>query len=590
MRQQTEPTHEEILAAVHRIAASDMLRNSPRLVAFLRYIVEETLRGEGARIKSYAIGVEALGRDSDFDPHDDPIVRVEAGRLRRALEHYYAGPGARDEVVIGLPRGHYVPTFERHLAGASALFERARIARRSLRVNPLALCMLFSALAFLLLAVALTAAWYRWDQQTSRTVEAANDRALVSAFRAGDGFPVLSIGPFEAVNASGSTKAEIEALTRKFTDALARFDEIAVSVTAATSTIAGDPGAALRGAKDKSGSKYQLSMTAEPGGDGNTTLTFRLVDWGDDGLPDTSDDRVVWVRTFNEPQPGSEEDKIVRNVATILVRGFGIIHSRERAKPDHDPRYACVLKMFDYLQGQDVVEYVQTRACLERMTRLDPNFADGFAWLSWIYIREHQYEKSIDRGGPPALDRALKAAQRAVALKPQSARAHEALLGAYFARGEVATAFAEGDVALSLNPLDPSVHTVYGIRLIVTGQYDKGTAMLKEASADSVQRPTWLDAYLFLAAYLQGDLATASRHLNHASESYPLSLLIRALSAAKIGDRERVKRTIDRLNALYPAFRQHFRHELEKFIPSREIVERLAHDLVEANPEFGASN
>src|SRR6266536_3881431 len=91
--------------------ASDMLQHSPQLIAFLRFIVETTLRGEGDRIKGYTIAVEALGRGEDFDPQTDPIVRVEAGRLRRALQQYYAGLGATDLVAVDLPRGRYIPTF-----------------------------------------------------------------------------------------------------------------------------------------------------------------------------------------------------------------------------------------------------------------------------------------------------------------------------------------------------------------------------------------------------------------------------------------------------------------------------------------------
>ena len=63
------------------------------------------LRGHGERLKGYTIGVEVLRRDVTFDPQIDPIVRVEATRLRRAIERYYAGPGADDPIVIDLPRG-----------------------------------------------------------------------------------------------------------------------------------------------------------------------------------------------------------------------------------------------------------------------------------------------------------------------------------------------------------------------------------------------------------------------------------------------------------------------------------------------------
>src|SRR6185295_6153782 len=103
----------EIRAALDRMAASEAFRGSPQLVAFLRYVVEATLRGEQDRIKGYTIAVEALGRGDDFNPQSDPIVRVEAMRLRRALSRYYANGGKHDPVQIDLPLGSYVPVFRR---------------------------------------------------------------------------------------------------------------------------------------------------------------------------------------------------------------------------------------------------------------------------------------------------------------------------------------------------------------------------------------------------------------------------------------------------------------------------------------------
>ena len=107
------PTTEEIRAALERIAASDAFCACPQLVAFLRYVVEATLRGAQDRIKGYTIAVEALKRGDDFNPQDDPIVRVEAMRLRRALQRYYANGGGADAIQIVMPVGSYVPEFRR---------------------------------------------------------------------------------------------------------------------------------------------------------------------------------------------------------------------------------------------------------------------------------------------------------------------------------------------------------------------------------------------------------------------------------------------------------------------------------------------
>ncbi len=142
---------------------------------------------------------------------------------------------------------------------------------------------------------------------------------------------------------------------------------------------------------------------------------------------------------------------------------------------------------------------------------------------------------------------------------------------------------------MSLNPFDPGIRIVYGIRLIAVGQYDRGMAMLKEASSYGVQRPIWVNSYLFLAAYLKGDLATASRYANEtASDEYPLSFFLRALLATGNGDRAQAKQMMERLNLLYPKWRNNPRNELEKFIPSTEIVDRLTHDLAAAG--LGATN
>jgi hypothetical protein len=75
-----DPSGTEIRAALERMVASENFRTCPQLAAFLRFVLEATLRGESAHLKGYTIAVEALGRSGDFDPQQDPIVRVEAAR------------------------------------------------------------------------------------------------------------------------------------------------------------------------------------------------------------------------------------------------------------------------------------------------------------------------------------------------------------------------------------------------------------------------------------------------------------------------------------------------------------------------------
>jgi TolB-like protein len=98
---------------LRRILASPHFDASRRNRAFLAYVVEEALEGRADRIKAYAIATSVFGRDESFDPQLDSIVRIEAGRLRRSLERYYLTEGRKDLIRIDIPRGRYMPMFNR---------------------------------------------------------------------------------------------------------------------------------------------------------------------------------------------------------------------------------------------------------------------------------------------------------------------------------------------------------------------------------------------------------------------------------------------------------------------------------------------
>lgn len=119
---------DDIHRQLERILASDQFRDSLRLTRFLTFVIETALAGKADCIKAYTIAVEALGRGSDFDPQDDPIVRVEAGRLRQALARYYAGAGRDDPLLIDLPRGCYVPSFRRRTEDAAPVHRQTEAA------------------------------------------------------------------------------------------------------------------------------------------------------------------------------------------------------------------------------------------------------------------------------------------------------------------------------------------------------------------------------------------------------------------------------------------------------------------------------
>ena len=110
------PSPTEIWAAVDQIRESRTMRGCLKLMRLLAFVVEATLQGEAEYLKETTIGVFVFGRKPVYDPKIDTIVRSQAWRLRAKLKKYYATEGAHDTVVISLPRGHYIPVFQKRPA------------------------------------------------------------------------------------------------------------------------------------------------------------------------------------------------------------------------------------------------------------------------------------------------------------------------------------------------------------------------------------------------------------------------------------------------------------------------------------------
>jgi hypothetical protein len=103
---------EAVEAELERLLAEERLKLSERNRRFLAFVVREALAGRGNRIKAYTIGVDVFGRGANFDPSNDPIVRIEATRIRSALTTYYGKVHGVSPIRIVIPPGSYVPVFE----------------------------------------------------------------------------------------------------------------------------------------------------------------------------------------------------------------------------------------------------------------------------------------------------------------------------------------------------------------------------------------------------------------------------------------------------------------------------------------------
>jgi adenylate cyclase len=128
---------------LQRILTSPQFEASDRNRRFLAYVVEETLAGRGERIKAYNIATTVFGRDDNFDPQLDPVVRMEARRLRRSLERFYLVEGEGSAVRIAMPKGSYMPKFQN--ASVAPIIAKFNSADPRQPVAPLATVSIFVA-------------------------------------------------------------------------------------------------------------------------------------------------------------------------------------------------------------------------------------------------------------------------------------------------------------------------------------------------------------------------------------------------------------------------------------------------------------
>jgi serine/threonine-protein kinase len=125
-------TDKAIQAQLNRILASKTFAQVDRLKRFLSFIVEEAVAGHAGDLKEYVVGMQVFGKEPGFDPRTDPIVRVQARRLRARLVRYYREEGQADDLIVDLPKGGYSPSFRRREGAAPVKASlAATLARRN---------------------------------------------------------------------------------------------------------------------------------------------------------------------------------------------------------------------------------------------------------------------------------------------------------------------------------------------------------------------------------------------------------------------------------------------------------------------------
>lgn len=422
---------EAIREQVKRILSCRDFDASERNRRFLEYVVEETIEGRAERIKAYSIATSVFGRNESFDPQQDAIVRIEAGRMRRSLEHYYLTSGLSDPIRISIPIGSYVPSFSLPQAEADA-------------------------------------------QQASSPAPPAHSAAREPVHR-----PTVQVSEFVAEGSADGIIDLARGITRRVIVGLTRFTDLAVVGPSSPEGHSKPNDSAAP--RCERGIDFILSgAIAHAEGHLSAEVLLR----------DTSTGQYIWSDdfelTYAADSAATVRGQIADRVVAAVGQPFGIIFSymaRERAQgnPVASESFDSVVRFHDYWRTFDREQFEPVRQALERTTERDPYYAEAFACLSQLYSNSVRFGY---KGTAPHLDpigRAITLAQRAVQLSPASSRAYLALAIAYWFSGQVDSAINALETSRSLNPNDMEVLAELGLRHAARTNWQTGIPMIEEA-------------------------------------------------------------------------------------------------------------
>lgn len=535
---------EKIRKHLRLVLAHGEFSASPQLAAFLSYIVEQKLCGAEDRIKAYTIATEALGRPPSFDAQIDPIVRVQARRLRQTLQVYYADPAADDSIRIGLPVGGYIPeireTGRGQMAAApgSAWFA-SRMTLISLAVASVALLTALVASLPVLRETWAQLIWHKPETEVNplgmpaMAVDIASQRQIPSWF---------SPGLFQR-------GLEID---------LARFDEFVVL--------------SPRQAQTASLGSYRLDLEFT-GAPSAVLGTVRLLK-GADG-------RIVWTNRFTVPEDSIDSYELiepVRRLASTLGQPYGVLYAQLLGDRDKTKEQKCLLSGYEWFQAPAKEAIEPARRCLEQLLVFNPGNHIAHILLAYLYVE--RFRNGLSAQPSADLAHAYTLAKRAVALRPESAGSYQAMMEVQSLRGLNDVALDAGRKAVSLNPNDSDVIADFGCRLIFRGKYSEGSTYADRAARWNSVRPPWHEFCLFVAANNTAHFVEAEAIAQRLDgEEGPSAQIPVAIAAWRRADRARADQALRDLIEYDPAFAADLEKSLSLIGLFPEAARQIAADL-----------
>jgi serine/threonine-protein kinase len=452
-----------VRSELERLLASPSLRDSDVLKRFLQYIVENTLAGEGDRLKEYRLGVEVFGRDPSFDPKVDPVVRMAARRLRAKLQEHYENGGRVASVRIEVPKGAYATSFvrvsdsevaageipsDRPSPGHLPMPESSNAGRR--RMGTL-------AVAFVLLLTIGAAVLYL---RHSRFLQLKNQP------------PSLAVLPFLNLTGNPDNEYLSDGITDEITGSVAKAAGLRVVARTSAFKFKGKSEDVREIGKQLNVS-FVLEGSIQNHGDRLRT-TARLIR--------TADGYHMWSETYEREFKDTfeVENEISRALAaTLSARLSPAAESNPTAHAVDPLAHELCLRGRYFGQRLSLDDYKRATSYFNQAIDRDPLYADAYTGLAAAYVSEGANALA------PATEvypKARAAAERAIELDPNQPDAHAILANAtFFYDWDLPGAERELKRAIELDPNSARAHQWYGILLYYSRRFDEAREQFQRA-------------------------------------------------------------------------------------------------------------
>jgi TolB-like protein len=532
------PSAAEVRAALDRVLRSRCFEHAGRASDFLRFVVGKTLAGEGDRLKGHTIAVYVFGRPASFDAQSDPLVRVEALRLRQRLTEYYAGEGAADAVRLDLPRGSY--TVKAKYSGATgARVHGGRPPQSSFAARLVPRVRAGWGAAAVLLVGSAGALVFQRDLPV--TAPAPADSPEPSHVTK------VAVVPFE--NLSGT--ADFDRLAAGLTEEIMlRLDELDLYVIATQSGWY-QPGQPLDGVLGHEHAYVLTGSVRESSGGARITVRIIAAEGGEQ----------IWSTAYDEP-PGIEQQpalqaKVASDVAAAAAP-FGPIFAAELALARREAHTLelpdCQKRYLAFRRTTDPASFPEAAACFQSLVERRPDSAHAWAGVAMTAIDEHLFYSGNagDREAP--LARAWDAARKALALDDHDVVAIAALARAQYYSGDPAY-IETAERALAIEPTNVDVTAFFAILLTAHDDVARGLELIARAEALSPRpRPAFKVAHAYAALRSGEPCKAQAAAAGMESPNWFITYVLLGASAALCGDQETATAARRRLLALWPDF------------------------------------